>query len=259
MRDRQLKKRLEALEVPAYDVQKMEETIINARHRNGYKKKTRMTNLEFVFDQFRFIRKRTWIAKGFFSLFLLHLLLTNRVDSNSWFWTFIAISGPVLCLMSANEICAIFQPGMLELQMTAKHSFHKVLLIRLMAFGGFDCVLFSGMAVILSVCKGITIWQIIVYGMVPYEIMCLGCIFILNRCREENLLLYCGTWGICFSCMIVLLKISGTAIFETDSLPVWIETGMGALIVISIELCRLWKKTGGNQNEIGYGTVIETI
>ena len=108
----------------------------------------------------------------------------------------------------------------------------------------------------MSAFKETGIWQVILYGTVPYEIMCFGCMFILNRCREENLLLYSGTWGICLSCIIVMLKISGTTIFETYYFGVWVGIGTVAIIGMGLELRKLLKKVGGNLNEINYGAVI---
>ena len=225
MIDRQLKRELEKINVPAYDVQKLEETISKAKRIELYPERERMTNTEFFFNQLNFIKKRTWLLKS-------------------------------CCLINANEICNIFQPGMLEIQMTAKNSFSKVLMIRLMVFGILDLFFFLCAAVVMSIFKETVIWQVIVYGTVPYEIMCFGCMFILNRCREENMLLYSSTWGICLSCIIVTLKISGIEIFTTYYWGLWVAIGCLTISGAGLELRKLLKKAGGNLNEINYGTFI---
>ena len=69
---------------------------------------------------------------------ILYVISTEQIDISGWTWTLIAVSGPALCLINANEICNIFQPGMVEIQMTAKNSFGKVLMVRLITFGSFD-------------------------------------------------------------------------------------------------------------------------
>ena len=48
------------------------------------------------------------------------------------------------------------------------------------------------MALGISMLKQTVIWQVILYGIVPYIIMCFGCMLILNRSREENIPLYSG-------------------------------------------------------------------
>lgn len=256
MMDRKLKRSLEKIEIPAYDVRKLEEMIINAKKIELHPEKLRMTNMEFIIDQMRFISKKTWISKIIFSAFMMCVLVNENGDAGNWFWTFIAISGPILCLMNANEICSAFQAGLVEIQMTAKNSFRKVLIIRMVVFGLFDLIFFTCTAVIMSIFKETAIWQVILYSTVPYEIMCFGCMFILNRCREENLLLYSGTYGICLSCMIVVLKISGITIFEIYYFGVWAAIGTAAIIGIGLELRKILKKAGGNLNEINYGTAV---
>lgn len=126
------------------------------------------------------------------SALVLYLLITKQINISSWFWTLIAISGPILCLINAKELCNVFQPGMLEIQITAKNSFSKVLMVRLTIFGLFDLLFFMTMALGMSMLKQTVIWQVILYGIVPYIIMCFGCMLILNRSREENILLYSG-------------------------------------------------------------------
>ena len=51
MIDRQLKRELEKINVPAYDVQKLEETISKAKRIELYPERERMTNTEFFFNQ----------------------------------------------------------------------------------------------------------------------------------------------------------------------------------------------------------------
>lgn len=256
MIDRQLKRELDKVNIPVYDVQKFEETIRKAKKVELYPERQRMTNTEFFFNQLSFIKKRTWMMKSCFSILILYLLVTKNMDFNSWIWIFVAISGPILCLINANEICDVFQPGMLEIQMTAKNSFSKVLMIRLIAFGILDLLFFLAVTTIMSIFKETAIWQVIVYGTVPYEIMCFGCLLILNRCREENMLLYSSTWGMCLSCVIITLKISGIEIFTTYYFSMWIVIGCLTIGGVSLELRRFLKKAGGNLDEINYGTLI---
>lgn len=256
MIDKQLKKELEKIDVPAYNIQKFEETILKARAVKLHPEKQRMCNKEFFINQLRFIKKKTWILKLIISILILYLISTEQIDISSWTWTLIAGSGPALCLINANEICNIFQPGMLEIQMTAKNSFGKVLMVRLVTFGLFDLILFVCMALGMSIFKETVIWQVILYGIVPYIIMCFGCMLILNRCREENIPLYSLTWGTCLNCIIIILKISDIAIYQTSYFNTWLGIGVIALGGTIIELYRLFRRAGGNLDEISYGTSI---
>lgn len=256
MRDRALKKVLEKVNVPAYDELQLEETIEKAKRTELHPEKVRMTDTEFFFNQLGFIRKRTWILKTAFSVLTVYLLAAKNMDFNNWMWTFVAISGPILCLINANEICSVFEPGMAEIQMTARNSFGRVLMIRLLVFGMWDLFFFVGVAAVLSFYREMSIWQVVIYGTIPYEIMCFGCMFIINRCREENMLLYSGAWGVCLSCIIVTLKISGIEIFTASYFTIWAVIGCLTIGAAGLELRKLLRRTGGNLNEINYGTLI---
>ena len=155
MINRRLKKDLNKIEVPMYDISKYEETIRKAKKVKLHPEKLRMSNIEFFCDQLRFIKKQTWVLKTFFSVLMLLLIFTEHMETSNWIWTLAAIAGPVLCLINANEICNIFQPGMLEIQMTAKNSFSRVLIVRLLTFGLIDLVFFVVMAVGISIYKDI--------------------------------------------------------------------------------------------------------
>jgi len=256
MIDRRLKKELNKLDVPSYDIHKFEETIMKAKMVKLHPEVLGMNNIEFFCDQLRFIKKETWILKIFASILILYLIITEQIVLNSWIWTLVSISGPILCLINANEICNIFQPGMLEIQMTAKNSFSKVLMVRLATFGLFDLAFFILMALGMSIFKETMLWQVIIYGIVPYVIMCFGCMLILNRCREENIPLYSGTWGACLCCIIIIAKISDVEIYQTSYFGVWFGIGLIALCGTGIEIHKLLKRAGGNLNEISYGTFI---
>ena len=256
MKDRELKGKLQQLHIPKYDQHKLEEVISEVKNIDFFPENQRMTNTEFFFNQVGFISKKVWGLKIIFSLFILYLFIAEDININNWMWTLLAIAGPILCLFNAKEICNVFQAGMLEIQIAAKHSFSKVLMIRLIAFGIFDLFFLICSATLLSIVKETVIWQIILYGTVPYVIMCFGCMYILNKCHEENILLYSTTWGICLSSSIVILKISGVELFATCYFAIWLVFGVIAVSSVGVEIKQLLKKTGGNLNEISNGTFI---
>ena len=256
MKDRELKEKLQQLHIPKYDEHKLEKVISEAKNIDFFSENQRMTNTEFFFNQVGFISKKVWGLKIIFSLFILYLFIVEDININNWMWTLLAIAGPILCLFNAKEICNVFQAGMFEIQIAAKHSFSKVLINRLIVFGIFNLFFLICSATLLSIVKETVIWQIILYGTVPYVIMCFGCMYILNKCHEENILLYSTTWGICLSSGIVILKISGVELFATCYFAIWLVFGLIAVSGVGVEVKQLLKKAGGNLNEISNGTFI---
>lgn len=242
MRNRKLKRRLAVLTVPQYSYEGLENTIAKARGIQFHPEKQRMTTRQFFLDQIRFIRKEFWGMKLIFTAFLAYLLLSGGVDPESWLWTFVAISGPVLCLANANVLCDVYRPGMLELQMTVRNSLQKVLIFRLMVSGVMDLLAFSCGAAILTLWKGVYLWRMFLYAVVPYNLMCMGCLAALHRTQvasgikdpsdcghhmiiyktEESPLPYCMAWGIAIVFIMILLKTEGYQIFEPENVTVWV-------------------------------------
>ena len=121
----------------------------------GNNKTIKLKRVIFLFLKIKIFRRFNYFfqnknKKIIVSALVLYLLITEQINISSWFWTLIAISGPILCLINAKELCNVFQPGMLEIQITAKNSFSKVLMVRLTIFGLFDLLFFITMALALT-------------------------------------------------------------------------------------------------------------
>lgn len=256
MRDKDLKRRLSALTVPQYSQKGLKCTIERAKEFPLHPEKQRMTTAQFFRDQFRFIQKKFWCLKIILSALLFLLILSEGMGQDSWFWTFVSISGPVLCLVNANVLCNACSPGMLEIHMTARHSLQKVLIFRLLLFGAADLLICACAASVLALWRGVYLWQVFLYSAVPYSLTCLGCLAVLNRRDGEDALLYCMAWGVFIAFAAVLLKTVEYHIFDAENTAVWTGTGAAAALGIVIEMRKLIQKTGGNVDEINLGTIV---
>lgn len=262
MKNRKLKKYLVSVHVPKYSFAGLQETIARAGEIRLCPERQRMTNLQFFKNQLRYIRKEFWGMKFLFSGLFLWLILSESAEPDSWIMTFAAISGPVLFMADANILCDIFRPGMLELHMTAKHSLQKVLLLRLLVSGIADFLIFTCAAAVFTIGKGRSLWQALLYILVPYNLMCLGCLAILNRRTEENhrmeedTMLYCMAWGILLAFAMVLLKTGGIPAFAAEHVQIWLIPGGMSVPGVIWEMKRLLKFAGGNVDEINLGTFV---
>lgn len=251
MRDLKLKRRLASLNVPQYHPESLENTITKARKIQFHPEQQRMTDMQFFRDQFRFIGKEFWGMKLIFTALFLYVMFSESTEPDGWLWTFAAIAGPVLCMANAKVLCDVFRPGMLELQMTAKHSLQKILILRLMVSGAVDLFVFLCGTAMMLIWKGVYLWQIFLYAVVPYNLMCLGCLAILNRRTEENVLAYCMTWGIGIVFVMTLLKTGGYQIFEMKNVTVWIISGTFTVWGVIREMNKL---LGGSACKVSYGS-----
>jgi len=256
---KKLKKMIKELYVPPYDLSEIEKTIILSKKIISYPEKYRMTNLDFYLSQIRFIHKSTWALKISITFIIGYLILNQEMSKDSWLWSFVAILGPLICLANASEFCNIYQPRMLEIQLTAKNSLKRILMVRLCVFGIIDFITLLGAVTVVTSFHMTMLFQMIIYAIVPYNLMCCGCMYILNRQKDENSLLYCITWGGLLVMAIIVLKIMDCRIFNIKYLICWIVEGGISGIGVIMGIKKLMKLAGGNLYDFKYGTFNKTI
>lgn len=254
--DRKLKKYLEEYTVPPYDEMKQKRTFLLAEQQKARSRGGRMSGWKFFFDQIRFIRKRTWIIKAAATiLFLFYIERSNTQPDNSLLLLG-AVGMPLLCLVNARELWALCQPGLLELQMTVRNPLRHVLLVRLTAFGAADLLLLFTAAILFSALDSGEIWQILLYGTVPYFAMCAGCTAILKRWDKENGMLFCSAWAILLSVLLLCVENTGGEIYCTQYVWVWMFAEVIAAAGMVKQIADLLKQSGGNRNEINAGKAV---
>ena len=256
MYKKKIKKYLERYTIPPYDQERFIGLIIEAKKKGIHFEKLRMSSKMFFIDQLRFIQKRTWVLKLLIICLALAGMYFERLQAEHTAWRILAVSTPVLCLVNVNELSKICCPGMTELQMTCKNTLSKIFLTRIIVFGFADLL---GILLLTvwggAVCFG-EIWQAFLYSIVPYQVMCTGCMVILNKCREESNLLYCAVWGCLLGGILFCFEVTGWGIFTVRTWHIWFWIGIIAVAGFLWQIRDLIKKIGGNQNEINFGTSV---
>lgn len=258
--DRKLKQKLDQYTIPAYSEKALDETISKARDLEGgisrYLSAERMTMGQFFFDQCRFVRPHTWLLKAGMALLMAVYLPKSIEWSETWFWTFVSLAGPFLCLINANELWGCFQPGIIEIQMTAKYSLRHVFLSRLTLFGIIDVLVIGAASVVMGISGAGAAWQVLLYSTVPYLMMCMGCMLMFQKVREENALFYCGGLAALLAGGILAIQSMGWQIYAADTASIWLLAGAAALAGAVWQTVEFTKRMGGNVDEINIGTIV---
>lgn len=258
--DRKLKQKLEQYMVPAYSEKALEETICKARGIEGgssrYLSSERMTMGQFFFDQCRFVRPHTWLLKAGMALLMAVYLPKSIEWSETWFWTIVSLAGPLLCLINANELWGFFQPGIIEIQMTAKYSLRHVFLSRLTLFGIIDVLVIGTASAVMGSSGAGAAWQVLLYSTVPYLMMCMGCMMMFQKVREENAVFYCGALAVLLAGGILVIQSMGWQIYDADTASMWLLAGAAALAGAVWQTVEFIKRMGGNVDEINIGTIV---
>ncbi len=254
--DRKLKEKLNQYTILPYRAEALEETRRRARKISLQEPGRDMTAIRFFLDQLRFVRPSTWLMKAGVTILVLAYLKESVSWPETWLWTLVSVTGPLLCLINANELGGFFCRGMLEIQMTARYSLRYVFLARLIFFGIFDVFVFITVSVVMSASGAGAVWQVLLYSTVPYLMMCVGCLMIFLRNGEDNTLLYCAVWGGILTLAAVIVNSMGWQIYTADRAPAWLMIGAAALAGTVWQAAGLIKRTGGNVDEINIGTVV---
>lgn len=249
-----LKKKLSKLSIPPYDEKRYRETIANAKKIQLHSD-IRMSNVEFFLDQIRFIRKQTWMLKMVWIAFMMYLAMSRSVELGAEMFSLLAIGSPILFLMNVREIYSICMPDLIELHLTARNTMEKVLFVRLLLFGIIDLICLAGSSFFVSSLDETCIWQIIMYSCVPYNLTCLGCMYIINR-REEDALLYCISYSVFLSCIFTILRRHGDIIYAEQGIVVWIAAGIFIIIGLFRELNEMMVRGRNIQNGTNIGRTV---
>lgn len=254
--DRKLKKRLMAFTVPPYDEKQRKETLLLAEQIKEHRPETKMSGIRFFFDQLRFIRKRTWLLKIAATALLLAVVIGPNAGTDSSLLLLGSVCMPFLCLINARELWDLCQPGLLELQMTVRNPLRQVLLIRLTAFGAADLGILFLSAAVFTASDRVEIWQVLLYGTVPYFAMCAGCMAILKKWEHENGLFFCGVWGVLLGAAFLCIANTGGEIYSMQNVWIWAAAEVITIAGMVRQVTDLVKKSGGNVDEINAGTAV---
>lgn len=239
MKDNKLKDKLK-FNVPKYDAEAYEQTMRLARSLDYSIENHRMTEIQSIIAQVKFIPAKTWLLKIIIAFLLNTTIMCEIKNGDIKVWMIMSIFIPLLCLVSVYEVWNIIQPALKGLLMTVRYSIKKVLLIRLILFGICDFLIVAIGILYAYLLKTNLGWDELLNVIALYNLMCAGCIFILNRVKEAETIFYCAVWGGCLATMTFFLNNTW-----------WGEVGGDDTILLFIIALSIWKLWSEVKHMIG--------
>lgn len=177
----------------------LEETIIGATAELRQVQVGRKTNfLEFYKIQLRFISLKVWAVQLLIIMgmgIFLHSFLQHS-DSNIQLGMMASITAPLLVIAGLKTMTRSLNCHMLEIELSTYHLLEKLTIVRMSLLGMVDLIWLTLLGVLLSLWTGIEILDLFFYLLVPFNLACFGCLWLLNRIQTPNCgyycLLYCG-------------------------------------------------------------------
>lgn len=146
-------------------------------------------SLRFLAAQLRFIGTGTWFAHLLIVLLtavLLHQFRTFSTLQPLQVLTLLTVSAPLIALAGALVLVRSFRHGMLELELSTKHSADKLVIARVGILGITDALCLSVLLLILNLGIELKGYLIVISLLVPFVIGTAGCLWIMNRFRSKD-------------------------------------------------------------------------
>ena len=197
---------------------------------------------EFLRLQSRLIKKRWWLLQGlllaFVCLFLCHIETDYLVRRA------LGLAGPVFMILLLPELWKNRNFDAMEVECTTYYTIRSIYAARLTLFAGVDLLLLSAFFAAASAIAKITLWEMLIQFVLPFNVTCCICFQTLyaKRIRSEALamllcILWTGIWAI---------LIMSNSVYSAISVPMWIAALAASVLGMCYTLCQgkeKWQQT----------------
>ena len=197
---------------------------------------------EFLFLQSRLIQKRWWILQGlllaFVCLFLCHM------ETDYLIRRALALAGPLFVILILPELWKNRNCDAMEVECTTYYTLRSIYAARLTLFAGVDLLLLSVFFAAASLVARITLWEMMIQFILPFNVTCCICFRTLyaKRIRSEALaMLLCILWTGIWAMLIM-----SNAVYSVISVPIWIAALTASMLGMFHTLCQgreKWQQT----------------
>ena len=189
---------------------------------------------EFLFLQSKLIQKRWWFLQGllltFVCLFLCHM------ETDYLIRRALGLAGPLFVILILPELWKNRNFDAMEVECTTYYTIRSIYVARLTLFAGVDLLLLSAFFAAASAIAKITLWEMLIQFVLPFNVTCCICFRMLyaKRIRSEALamllcILWTGVWA---------MLIMSNAVYSVISVPVWIAALAASALGMCHTLCR---------------------
>ena len=197
---------------------------------------------EFLFLQSKLIQRRWWFLQGllltFVCLFLCHM------ETDYLIRRALGLAGPLFVILVLPELWKNRNFDAMEVECTTYYTIRSIYVARLTLFAGVDLLLLSSFFAAASAIAKITLWEMLIQFVLPFNVTCCICFRMLyaKRIRSEALamllcILWTGIWAI---------LIMSNSVYSVISVPMWIAALAASALGMCYALCQgkeKWQQT----------------
>ena len=197
---------------------------------------------DFLIMQSRLIQKRWWLLQGlllaFVCLFLCH------IETDYMIRRALGLTGPLFVILILPELWKNRNCDAMEVECTTYYTLRSIYAARLTLFAGVDLLLLSVFFAAASLVARITLWEMMIQFILPFNVTCCICFRTLyaKRIRSEALaMLLCILWTGIWAMLIM-----SNAVYSVISVPIWIAALTASMLGMFHTLCQgreKWQQT----------------
>ena len=184
---------------------------------------SRASYFEFLFEQFKFIKKRWWVLQG--GILLLLWLLLADLDGGENTERVLGAMSVMFSVMIIPEIWKNRRFSAVEIEKTAFYSLRQICSARILLFAAVDLAMITVFFGVSVYTLQISAYRIIIDFLVPFNVSCCICFRLLYS--KWNDMEYIAVFLSTVCILIWSLIVSSDAVYQRVSMPIWI----GLLII----------------------------
>lgn len=240
--DAKIRNDLQQFSVPAYDRDKMQETIrVSKKAYNERLLSKRIGFCEFIATQVRFIGRWVWLSQATFLLLSLYLLSRfnfGKVDMQSVFLLLSSVAS-LIAFVGFPEVLKSYANNMEEIEACTRFSMRKLMGARMLILGLAHLCSLTIILTVSTAGNAALILRMILYLFVPFNITCCICMTVLHHVRSRYAGYYCG--AICIVGLVILRILTWSyGCYEAGATVGWIILFFLSLIYLVIEIIRVF-------------------
>lgn len=196
---------------------------------------SRLSRLEFLYQQSQYIRKYLWVLQGAV-LFMLWWILKHLGSSLFIAHRSMGVAAPLFVVLLVPELWKNRSYTAMEVEGTTYYNLRQIYAARMMVFGLVDLVLLSVFLAAVSFTARMGIWEFAIQFFIPFNVSCCICFGTLYSKMESSETFAIG-WCVLWIFIWVQVVLS-ERIYNAISAPIWAVILIASLFYLVYSIVR---------------------
>lgn len=238
-----LKRELECYQIPLPDQKRKEQC---QKQLQELKLPYQMTDGQFILGQLRFMKPRTWLGQLLVLVVFMVMLWSKYVDYMQL--SLLSVMTPLFLVFHIEELARVCNKSMLEIELATKHSLKKLILSRLCILGITDFVMMCGWILFLNSCLKESLFGILLYSLVPFNITVMGMLYLLKYSGKGTYAYQALSYTIFVCVCFIVIPQYKPLIYSSSYQDIWLLAYVVSLFLLVKSIKELFKNIAHRQD-----------